>query len=1630
MALSVTTALNFDDAGALAYTSGSTITVNGGALTINSDNAWAQNAAVLGSMTISATLGGSILIDGRDVWWAPYDAPTGNIPALGTAGTPDVTRGGSPVAEFLGIWTGYGVNPSAAGGAIPATGYIKFRSVSSALADNGVLTLTGGATVTINSATGGQRGWLRIVGRETGTATIPRLGTFQTRGDWFYLGTATGLADETFQYPILDVCPAVQVETSAGSGVYEWWLHVLLSHSTTAAITAVGRWGNATVTIPTDARGKYFSQAVQQNGSTTVGAYVSGDLYATSNILQFARRSANNCGQLLPAGALVRIPNIILCNTVAAAAVSDNLNKISNTIATRYDFTTTSAGDMSIRYATGSWYFSFTAAYAVDIQHVATFRSMLLSNIATTTAIDDLAIAPDQTAGTALAISNCFSGGTIANVRTGENTSAAGITFADCVGFVLTDCQVEAFGQSITSSDRASGGASTNGYQILRCNDMTLTRCTSIGHRFYVSASVDVTLTDSVYGDRIRGTTTSTQPPIGVFVVDANSNTVLFSGLTWFQNLTNIHAYASILSATNFSGVTLANIGSSASRLTLGSANQTGLVFTGSVGVDLTMYRIYVQNTRTRLYTLANTIQNVDIFNVWGDGADTEIINAVNASLKGGYHTYTTTGQASVYGTHWTDHFTAATTGQLVLHMHEPLAATAAQCVTNAGTPKFTSAGQVAMATLNDQVEWTTPYYVKGYTAFAGTITLTGTNTGNHTYEYQIDTGSGSFNGVWKLLTTGANLTGETITGATGFRFKIRITTAVASTTNALTYVKVDMVTTALEQVVQYDLPYTAAGSFTALVSGSRIQIYNDTTTTEIYNALVSGTTLTYDYYEGTGITAGDTIRMRLTLLGYLPYQARTVTSATGFSFLAEQLADSVYTTNAVDGSTVAECATDFVNDKIDINDGDDTTTVQRLYAFYRYAETLSTGIGDWFNGVLAVNTTTYVVSQATLDLTYNNIGVNPLRITGGRWTRADNSTIKYVTTNPIITESVTVSGLQAGSTLQIYNATTLNELYNAVMGGTSYQYDFSIGTDISVGNSVLIRVAKLGYLPFTTSGSASATETTFTAAQVVDSIYVTNAVDGTTVTECTANFGDTTIEIDDPDDTTTVQRIYAYYRVAEATITGIANWFGAVTANSVSSYTIDTVALNLKWNNVNVPGVVITGGRWDRSDASSIAFAGSGPILMEVGSVTAIEAGSRIQVYNLSSLNEIANEIVPGTSYTLNYENGTSITAADSIRIRLTLLGQLPYTSTVAATTSGFTLAADQLADSVYTTNAIDGSTVAECTANYVDNTIEINDGDDSTSIQRIYAFYRYAETTSAGIAAWHAGITAVDTTTYQVIVANVDLTLDNTNVAALSLTLAGGRLTRSDASSYIFATSNAINMEWGVISNIVTGSRLQIYNTTTAAELYNATVAGTSYSYNYNNSTEITSGNSVRIRLTLVGRLPVQTTATATASGFTVTADQSELDTVYTSNAIDGSTVAECAADYADDTIDITDADDTTTVQRIYAWFRYNETTSLGIASDWFNGMSAVDDANYLITVATIDLTLNNLNATPLLITNARLYRSDGTTVIFATSNSIQMDPDKVYAIATGGSALTPTESTVLLSLSGLKPLVVAGL
>ncbi len=133
----VSTSLNYDSASILGLANGETITVQSDAvLTMDSDSRWGQNAAVFGNITISQ---GELFVDGTKVWWVPFDGGTGNVPSLGTVGTPDVTRSGNNVGEFLGIFTALGVAPSS--GAMPATGFLKLRTKTVTFADNDVLTV-------------------------------------------------------------------------------------------------------------------------------------------------------------------------------------------------------------------------------------------------------------------------------------------------------------------------------------------------------------------------------------------------------------------------------------------------------------------------------------------------------------------------------------------------------------------------------------------------------------------------------------------------------------------------------------------------------------------------------------------------------------------------------------------------------------------------------------------------------------------------------------------------------------------------------------------------------------------------------------------------------------------------------------------------------------------------------------------------------------------------------------------------------------------------------------------------------------------------------------------------------------------------------------------------------------------------------------------------------------------------------------------------------------------------------------------------------------------------------------------------------------------------------------------------
>jgi hypothetical protein len=943
---------NYDDAAISGLLNGEDVTLSGFRLTINSDTRWGQQAAVIGNAVYSSTIGGDVTIDGTTVWWMAYDAPSGNVPALGTAGTQDCTGGTSgATGEFLGIWSAIPESPVAAAASIPATGWIKFRSKVGTFVDNETVTLPGGATIVVNSATGGQRGWLHVVGEALNNVSVPRLGSHVTTGDWFELGTTNGADDQTFAIPVLDHIPAIWVETAVASGVYEIWLN------------GGTRWGTSTQFIPTDARGKYFGQWVEINGNatnasptittaTTTGLVVGmpvnnhhnavtapiadGSVITAINpgvsitlsknatstaatvirtptaLLTIARRATNSCGFKPVTGLRVRVPNVF-CSTSDSSSWTGNQCHLSAT--SRYELNASNAGTITVDKASMLWYHNVSGAYTYSVTNcgVSHSNSFLLGNFATPMVFNDNGAGLEGLISFSLINGSAMPfGGQIRRNRTarGVNVGIADrtITMSDCANLNIDYNQLEHFGGA-GITDRSSGD--NRMCEVTRFTDCTFDNNTFIGGSLLVSTSVRCHARNHVFADRINGTTNATIP-LSPIIYQASCTDCVIEGLSIFAGLTNVHPYNPLVTLqTSSERVKVRNIGTYASPFPAGSANKCFGAVTLSSVFNCEVNRIYMDDTRSFLINGFNNANGCVIDNVFGGYASSCFVNPLNTTMRGLRATTPTTGAAAVYGSHWLDQFDSATTGRISIQCNEPTAASAAQCAVTAGTPRFTSAGIVAMPTLGDQITWTMPYFAIGHTAFvASDVVVTATNSGNFSYEFQVDTGSGF--SAWAAATS-ANLTAiGSWAAATGVKLKVRATVTTAAADNSLTQLRFLTVSDTTSQQIQYPFQFTAAITVSPIVAGSRVQIYNVTTDTEIFNEVVDDTSLNFQYYDGTEASTGDEIRIRIRKRGQESVTLSTVVTATGGSFLPSQGTDI-----HCSGATPANYSVDVINLKI-----------------------------------------------------------------------------------------------------------------------------------------------------------------------------------------------------------------------------------------------------------------------------------------------------------------------------------------------------------------------------------------------------------------------------------------------------------------------------------------------------------------------------------------------------------------------------------------------------------------------------------------------------------------------------------------------------------------------------------------
>jgi hypothetical protein len=169
--------------------------------------------------------------------------------------------------------------------------------------------------------------------------------------------------------------------------------------------------------------------------------------------------------------------------------------------------------------------------------------------------------------------------------------------------------------------------------------------------------------------------------------------------------------------------------------------------------------------------------------------------------------------------------------------------------------------------------------------------------------------------------------------------------------------------------------------------------------------------------------------------------------------------------------------------------------------------------------------------------------------------------------------------------------------------------------------------------------------------------------------------------------------------------------------------------------------------------------------------SITNISAGSRLQLYNGTTSTETVNQVVSGTSYTSSYTEGVEYTDGDTVQWKLTKLGKDELTGNVLATSSGFSVLAEQVDSTVYAAMGVDGSTVTKFAADYSQSDVNLVIATDWTMAE-LYAWWMYNLTTEQGIREFFGGITAIDQSNFRINTSVVNLYLDNNTNASFKQT------------------------------------------------------------------------------------------------------------------------------------------------------------------------------------------------------------------------------------------------------------------
>lgn len=600
----ITTPVNVDTL--TSKTGGDTYNMNGGVLTYDTDSRYGLNqttSATIGAMTLSATLGGQVVFEGRYIRLIPYDGGSGTVPAAGTT-----ISGASGSGTLIGVWSALNVAPTAAAAAMPASGFIKIKGWnSSAFVDNEALS---GITANVNGTD--VVGWIDVVGDNAATMTVSRINEATFNGEWYKVGTTSGSNTTTYQIPSSGLLVylggvwvendiSISVSTATYSGEYVT-INTSSAHGlqtgdrvTITGITPTGYNAEGVSVIVDDSdtfryyRGPNRNLAAYTSGGTITdvldwfpnarGINATSTAMATDGIrgrvcwigtdgiVRFQHDGTNSTGGWLPpSGRSIYIGNIILhCATTAARTA--NVAPDITTLGTRYDFTTTGGGAITMDKVMCTWYGSFTSAYSLDFTNTSFLTQFVTSKVIAPLNWTNVCLSNYVTTDNAPTANHSVvgmqGGATYTNCHFSRSNWVAncGITnFQDKIDFEYKYCKIIGL---VTRT-----GTNLNTQLLTRCFRATYTDCVLAIDQNAATTGADITFTNTLYYYEPVGTSLTANPKFAFNTIAIDN--FLLDGL-WFGELTQVQPYGGILLAgAGDTNQYMRNIGTPTNKLSMG----------------------------------------------------------------------------------------------------------------------------------------------------------------------------------------------------------------------------------------------------------------------------------------------------------------------------------------------------------------------------------------------------------------------------------------------------------------------------------------------------------------------------------------------------------------------------------------------------------------------------------------------------------------------------------------------------------------------------------------------------------------------------------------------------------------------------------------------------------------------------------------------------------------------------------------------------------------------------------------------------------------------------------------------------------------------------------------------------